>query len=88
MVVLLPAPLGPRNPKNSPRCTVRLRWLTAIFWPNVRTRSRVTMAGDRVLTGEIFCCCATGLDSGAVLGSGVIIFLVLFHCFVSDIVML
>src|SRR6266849_2770172 len=45
MVVDFPAPLGPRKPKNSPRWTVRLSWLTATFCPNTRTRSRVMTAG-------------------------------------------
>ena len=33
MVVVLPAPLGPRNPKKQPRGTVRFRPSTAAFPP-------------------------------------------------------
>src|SRR5262249_60145155 len=46
MVVDLPAPFGPRNPKNSPRRTARLRPLTAIFWPNALVRPHVAIAAS------------------------------------------
>jgi len=35
MVVLFPAPFGPRNPNTSPFSTVKDTPLTAIFGPNV-----------------------------------------------------
>src|SRR5712691_7075947 len=47
MVVDLPAPLGPRNPKISPRVTSRLIWSTATKLPKRFTKSRIsTAAGD------------------------------------------
>src|SRR5690348_5774928 len=46
MVVDLPAPLGPRKPKNSPRRTARLRPLTATFLPKTRVRPTVAMAAS------------------------------------------
>ena len=44
MVVVLPAPLGPKKPKTSPGKTSRLRRLTAILtlWPNSRVRYSTT----------------------------------------------
>ena len=44
MVVVLPAPLGPRNPKISPVRTPRLRLETAVTVPNRRVRFVVSMA--------------------------------------------
>src|ERR1700730_17964703 len=44
MVVDLPAPLGPRNPKISPRLTSRLIWSTATKLPKRFTRSRISTA--------------------------------------------
>jgi hypothetical protein len=46
----LPAPLGPRKPKISPRLTVKDRPLTATRDPNTLRRFRVSMAheGDLV----------------------------------------
>src|SRR5215210_5570284 len=38
MVVDLPAPLGPRKPRTSPRSTANERSLTAIFGPNALVR--------------------------------------------------
>src|SRR5688500_9324206 len=35
MVVVLPAPFGPRNPKISPDCTLKLTAFTAVKSPNV-----------------------------------------------------
>src|SRR2546425_11719873 len=43
-VVVLPAPLGPRNPKTSPRCTSRSRASTAVIdWPYRFVRPLVVM---------------------------------------------
>src|SRR5208282_3879279 len=44
MVVDLPAPLGPRKPKISPRRTSRLTWSTATKVPKVLTRSCISTA--------------------------------------------
>src|SRR4051812_33831278 len=44
MVVDLPAPLGPRNPKTSPCSTSKLTPLTATKSPNFRTSCRVSIA--------------------------------------------
>jgi hypothetical protein len=46
IVVLLPAPLGPRKPKTSPRATVRETPRTASISPYVLLRSSTSMAGD------------------------------------------
>src|SRR5579859_3570993 len=46
MVVDLPAPLGPRKPKNSPRRTARLSALTATFCPNVLVSAQVATAAS------------------------------------------
>src|SRR5262245_41837624 len=46
MVVDLPAPFGPRKPKNSPRRTTRLRPLTATFGPNALVRPQVAIAAS------------------------------------------
>ena len=43
MVVLLPAPLGPRNPSTSPLFTVMLRRSTATMGPNALLRSLVSI---------------------------------------------
>src|SRR5450759_927572 len=48
--VLLPAPLGPRKPKISPRLTVKDRPLTATRDPNTLRRFRVSMAHE----GDVF----------------------------------
>src|SRR6266496_3706500 len=48
-VVVLPQPLGPRNETNSPRSTSKLKFSTAIDWPNpLRTlwRSRKAIASS------------------------------------------
>jgi hypothetical protein len=45
MVVDLPAPLGPRKPKNWPGATVRLTSWTAVKSPNRRVRPVVVTAG-------------------------------------------
>src|ERR1700675_2014631 len=44
MVVDLPAPLGPRKPKISPRWTARLTWSTAVNVPKRLTKSRISTA--------------------------------------------
>src|SRR5205085_9948640 len=46
MIVLLPAPLGPSNPKTSPRLTEKLTRSTAIFSPKRFTRSTTSIIGD------------------------------------------
>src|SRR5438270_12523997 len=48
--VVLPAPLGPRKPKTSPRGTVMDRPASAILPPNRLVRSTVWMAGDEAAT--------------------------------------
>jgi hypothetical protein len=45
MVVDLPAPLGPRNPKNCPASTRRLTLSTAVKSPKRRVSAVVSMAG-------------------------------------------
>src|SRR5580692_5089978 len=45
MVVDLPAPLGPRKPKNWPASTRRFTPCTAVNSPNRRVRSVVSIAG-------------------------------------------
>src|SRR6267143_3661894 len=45
MSVVLPLPLGPRNPKISPFSTRKLTSLTAVNLPNRRTRCSAEMAG-------------------------------------------
>src|SRR5713101_2617 len=45
IVVDLPAPFGPRKPKNCPLSTVRSIWLTATSSPKRRVSFSVTMAG-------------------------------------------
>ena len=44
MVVDLPAPLGPRKPKNWPGATLRLTFSTAVKSPNRRVRPEVEIA--------------------------------------------
>lgn len=44
MVVVLPAPLGPRKPKISPDSTRRLRSMTARVFPNTLVKADVSMA--------------------------------------------
>src|SRR6185312_8418700 len=46
IVVVFPAPFGPRNPKKDPRATVRSRPSTAGFAPYSFFKSRTTMAGE------------------------------------------
>src|SRR5713101_8260459 len=49
MTVVLPLPLGPRNPKISPFSTRKLTSLTAVNLPNRRTRCSARMAGTAPL---------------------------------------
>src|SRR5262249_28946098 len=44
IVVLLPAPFGPRKPKNRPRATRKERWSTAVVWRKTLVRPSTTMA--------------------------------------------
>src|SRR4051794_13823169 len=44
IVVDLPAPLLPRKPKISPRCTSKLTLSTATNWPKRRVRPRTSIA--------------------------------------------
>ena len=46
MVVDLPAPLAPRNPKISPRATVKFTPSTALNGPKFLERSRTVMASS------------------------------------------
>src|SRR5438270_13142568 len=46
IVVLLPAPLGPMNPKTSPAASSRLSRSSAVSAPYRLVRSRVEMAAD------------------------------------------
>src|SRR5882762_3995111 len=46
MVVLFPAPLGPRKPMISPRATVKLILLTAVTPAYVLTRFWTSIAGE------------------------------------------
>src|SRR2546428_12585473 len=53
MVVLLPAPLGPRKPKKRPRGTSKETSSTATFLRKALVRWRTTMAGPGgALTGD------------------------------------
>src|SRR6188508_807133 len=55
MVVLLPAPLGPRNPKNRPRGTSNEMPSTATFLRKALVRWRTTIAGPGgVVIGESY----------------------------------
>jgi len=45
IVVVLPAPLGPRKPNSSPRSTWRSRWSTAKRFPYALERARARSAG-------------------------------------------
>ena len=45
MVVVLPAPLGPRNPKSSPGSTVKEMSFTAVKGPKRLTRCSTSTAG-------------------------------------------
>src|ERR1700755_2722455 len=57
MVVDLPAPLGPRKPRTSPRSTAKVRSFTATFTPNafVRFSTLITAFLLRALTPGLFC---------------------------------
>src|SRR5262249_41259531 len=53
IVVDFPAPLGPRNPKISPRSTVNETWLTATKLPNCLKRSWATTAFCSARSGRM-----------------------------------
>src|ERR1700678_83080 len=53
IVVDLPAPLGPRKPKNCPGATRRLTSCTAINSPNRRVRCSVAIAGEMGIEGAL-----------------------------------
>ena len=44
IVVLLPAPFGPRKPKKRPRATRNDTWSTAVWRRNFRVRPSTTIA--------------------------------------------
>src|SRR5437879_4827469 len=44
IIVVLPAPFGPRSPKTVPSATFRLTWSTALSFPYTFVRFSVTMA--------------------------------------------
>src|SRR6266516_1398208 len=44
IIVVLPAPFGPRSPKTVPSATFRLTWSTAVSFPYTFVRFSVTMA--------------------------------------------
>src|SRR5688572_8791023 len=46
IVVLLPAPFGPRKPKKRPRPTLKVRPSTAVFSRKTLVRPRTTIASD------------------------------------------
>ncbi len=48
-VVVLPAPLGPRNPNTSPRATLKDRPSTAVRLPKRLVRRSVMSAGSEML---------------------------------------
>ena len=51
IVVVLPAPLGPRNPNTSPRCTSKSTPSTATYPPKRLVRPRAEISG-RVAVGR------------------------------------
>lgn len=55
MVVVFPAPLGPKRAKNSPGLTVKLMSLTAGWgdWRYFLTKCRTSIAGGVVMTGPL-----------------------------------
>src|SRR3954470_19873178 len=56
IVVDLPAPFGPKKPKNSPSCTVRSRWSTAVFLSNTFVKLIACTAGVSIIKAlfEVF----------------------------------
>src|SRR5690606_11262132 len=53
MVVVFPAPLGPRYPKTTPSGTSRSRSARAVRWPNRLVRLYVRIAGSMVTSAAI-----------------------------------
>src|ERR1043166_1682470 len=52
MVVVSPAPFGPRNPKSSPGSTANETSSTATKSPNFRTRPSTSIAGAVAMAGQ------------------------------------
>ena len=48
IVVLLPAPFGPRKPKKRPRATRNDTWSTAVWRRNFRVRPSTTIASSLI----------------------------------------
>src|SRR5207247_7129544 len=65
MVVDLPAPLGPRNPKISPLLTLNEMWSTATKSPNRLTRSSTSTAQPVVSAAGIVCLLAFHESNGS-----------------------
>src|SRR5579875_1651559 len=60
-VVVLPAPLGPRNPVTRPGSTVKVRSLTAATLPNRLLSPRTsTVPADATTTGKATACAPAG----------------------------
>jgi len=53
MVVLFPAPFGPRKPKISPRAVSKLTWSTAVNLPKRRVSPSTRTAGPSVTEGGV-----------------------------------
>ena len=53
MVVLLPAPFGPRKPKKRPRATRKDTWSTAVCRRNVFVRPSTTIASVSFITARL-----------------------------------
>src|SRR5258708_30905642 len=53
MVVLLPAPLGPRKPKNRPPPTRKDNRSTAVVWRKTLVNPSTTMASRRLMTRQL-----------------------------------
>src|SRR5215469_9183758 len=68
MVVDLPAPFGPRKPKNSPRRTTRLSPLTAVFLPKVLERPQAAIAASGGGNGRPLCGSGKAAGAGCWLG--------------------
>src|SRR5713226_2416837 len=68
--VVFPAPLGPRNPKISPRGTVIERPASATVLPNRFDRSTVCMAGESAATPSFVGVAAMETDAGSATHAG------------------